>query len=62
MPMRFREMEKLLLKDGWMLEDICGSHHQYKHPVKPGKVTIPNHPGDIPKRVEMNIRKQAGLK
>lgn len=62
MPLKFREMEKLLLKDGWVLHDISGSHHQYVHPTKPGKVTVPNHPGDIPKRVEVSIRKQAGLK
>lgn len=60
--MNFREIEKVILKDGWYLVDISGSHHQYKHPVKPGKVTIPKHPGDIPKRVVHSILKQAGLK
>ena len=44
--MRFREIEKLVLDDGWRLTDVNGSHHQYKHPSKPGKVTIPNHRGD----------------
>ena len=60
--MRFREMEKIILADGWFLDDIKGSHHQYKHPSKSGKVKIPNHPGDIPKRVVNYILKQAGLK
>lgn len=60
--MRFREIEKIVLDDGWTLVDISGSHHQYKHPLKPGKVTIPNHRGDIPKRVVNSILKQAGLK
>ncbi len=60
--MRFREVEKLITKDGWVLVDISGSHHQYKHPVKPGRVTIPNHRGDIPMRVVHSILKQAGLK
>ena len=46
--MKFREMESLLLKDGWLLVDIRGSHYQYKHPSKSGKVTVPNHRGDIP--------------
>ncbi|MFR8844357.1 type II toxin-antitoxin system HicA family toxin [Waltera sp.] len=36
--------------------------HQYKHPSKSGKVTIPNHSGDIPLRVVNSIFKQAGLK
>ncbi len=60
--MRFREIEKLLLADGWYLADVSGSHHQYKHPSKPGKVTLPNHRGDIPVRVVNSILKQAGLK
>ncbi len=60
--MRFREIEKIILKDGWRLTDVSGSHHQYKHPEKTGKVTIPNHSGDIPKRVVHSILKQAGLK
>ena len=46
--MRFREIEKIILNDDWYLVDVKGSHHQYKHPTKPGKVTLPNHPGDIP--------------
>ena len=60
--MKFREIEKLILNEGWELVDIRGFHHQYKHPIKPGKVTIPNHRGDIPQRVVNSILKQAGLK
>lgn len=60
--MRFREIEKTILDDGWFLVDVRGSHHQYKHSTKPGKVTIPNHRGDIPQRVVNSILKQAGLK
>lgn len=60
--MRFREMQKKLLDDGWVLVDVSGSHYQYKHPTKPGKVTLPNHRGDIPQRVVNSILKQAGLK
>lgn len=60
--MRFREIEKVVLNDGWKLVDVSGSHHQYKHPAKPGRVTIPFHRGDIPQRVVNSILKQAGLK
>lgn len=60
--MRFREIEKQILDDGWILADVKGSHHQYKHPAKPGKVTVPNHRGDIPQIVVNSILKQAGLK
>lgn len=39
--MKFREVEKKLLADGWHQVSQKGSHHQYKHPTKPGKVTVP---------------------
>ena len=60
--MRFREIERKLLEEGWLLADVRGFHYQYKHPTKPGKVTVPNHRDDIPQRVIDSILKQAGLK
>ena len=60
--MTFRELEKLVLADGWKYKSCVGSHHQYVHPVKPGKVTIPNHSGDIAKAVVQSVLRQAGLK
>ena len=45
--MRFREIENMIEKDGWYQVKQKGSHHQYKHPTKPGKVTIPEHGGDL---------------
>lgn len=60
--MRFREVEKLILQDGWYEIKQVGSHRQYKHPTKPGKVTIPEHKGkDINLQVVKSILKQAGL-
>lgn len=43
MPMKPREMEKLILADGWVYKNQEGSHKNYIHPTKPGKVTIPFH-------------------
>jgi predicted RNA binding protein YcfA (HicA-like mRNA interferase family) len=60
--MKFKEMEKLLKEDGWELISTRGSHFQYKHPTKQGKVTVPNHKGDIPKGTANSILRQAGLK
>lgn len=60
--MRAREAEKLLLNDGWYFVKQVGSHKHYKHPIKPGKVTIPFHAGDIDKGTFNSIIKQAGLK
>ena len=48
--MRFREIEKIILADGWQFKKAKGSHYSYTHPTKPGKVTIPNHPGDLDPR------------
>jgi predicted RNA binding protein YcfA (HicA-like mRNA interferase family) len=60
--MKFRELENVILADGWQYKNTTGSHNHYIHPVKSGKVTIPNHKGDIPKGVVQSIYKQAGLK
>ncbi len=37
-----RELIKIIEEDGWRLVAVAGSHHQFKHPTKPGKVTIPH--------------------
>ena len=61
--MRFREIDRLLIRDGWFEVNQVGSHHQYKHPTKIGKVTVPEHSGkDINIYVVKSIMKQAGLK
>lgn len=59
--MQFREIEKMLLMDGWYQVKQKGSHHQYKHPVKPGKITIPEHSGDLNLDTVKSIKKQAGI-
>jgi predicted RNA binding protein YcfA (HicA-like mRNA interferase family) len=59
--MRFRELEKIIKNDGWYLADSSGSHHQYRHPTKKGKVTIPRHTGDINPIVVKSVLRQAGL-
>ena len=60
--MTFREADKAIRKEGWMLESINGSHHHYEHRAKPGKVAIPNHSGRLPQRVINSINKQSGTK
>ncbi|MBS5724272.1 MAG: type II toxin-antitoxin system HicA family toxin [Clostridiales bacterium] len=62
MPITPKDMEKLILADGWVFKTQVGSHRQYTHPTKPGKVTIPFHSKDLPKGTENSIKKQAGLK
>ncbi len=60
--MKFREIEKIILNDGWYYKNTKGSHNHYKHPTKPGKVTIPKHLGDLDKRTINSILEQARLK
>lgn len=62
MPLKPKEMEKIILADGWIFRSQRGSHRNYIHPTKPGKVTIPFHNGDLDKGTENSIKKQAGLK
>lgn len=59
--MNFREIEQIILADGWTFKKAKGSHHHYIHPTKPGKVTIPKHPGDLDPRTIKSILEQAGL-
>lgn len=60
--MRAREIEKLIKQDGWYEVRQVGSHRQFKHPTKQGKVTIPIHSGDLDIRTVKSIMEQAGLK
>ncbi len=60
--MTVKDIMKELKKDGWNICDTKGSHTQLKHPSKTGKVTVPNHSGDLPKGTLNSIMKQAGLK
>jgi predicted RNA binding protein YcfA (HicA-like mRNA interferase family) len=61
--MKVREVIKLLEADGWYLVATRGSHRQYKHPTKPGRVTIAGHSGDDLAPGTLNsVLKQAQLK
>ncbi|MFJ3051767.1 type II toxin-antitoxin system HicA family toxin [Pseudomonas nitroreducens] len=60
--MRSKEIIDLLIEDGWFEIGSNGSHHQFKHPVRPGKVTVPHPKASLPKGTVNSILKQAGLK
>lgn len=60
--MNSREIIKLLEADGWVIHTQKGSHQQYKHPKKLGKVTVPHPKKDLPLKTRLSILKQAGLK
>jgi len=61
--MKVRDIIKLIEADGWYQVDTGGSHRQYKHPTKTGRVTIAGHPGDDIAIGTLNsILKQAKVK
>lgn len=61
--MKVRDAIRLLEDDGWALAATRGSHRQYKHPAKPGRVTVAGKPSDDLAPGTLNsILKQAGLK
>lgn len=57
-----REVIALLKKDGWFLVGCTGDHHQFKHPIKKGRVIVPHPEKDIPIGTLKNISRQAKIK
>lgn len=53
---------KILKKDGWYKYTSVGSHIHFKHPIKKGKVTVPDPRKDLPIKTIKSIEKQAGIK
>jgi len=60
--MSSREVIQRLKQDGWYEVAHVGSHKQFKHPVKPGRVTVPHPVRDIPIGTLRSIEKQAGIR
>ncbi len=61
--MKVSEILEMLHRDGWYLAATRGSHRQFKHPAKPGRVTVAGKPShDLPPGTLNSILKQAGLK
>lgn len=56
-----RKLISELEKDGWQRVGATGSHYHFKHPSKPGKVTVPRPKKDLPIGTVRQIYRQAGL-
>jgi len=53
----------MLERDGWCLVAARGDHRQFKHPTKPGRVTVSGSLGDdMPKGALASVKRQAGLR
>jgi predicted RNA binding protein YcfA (HicA-like mRNA interferase family) len=61
--MKVREVVRMIEQNGWFLVAMRGSHRQFKHPQKAGRVTVAGKPSDDLAPGTLNsILKQAGLK
>lgn len=60
--MNSRDVISALLADGWREVAQKGSHKQFKHPTKPGRVTVPHPRRDFPTGTLRSIETQAGIK
>jgi predicted RNA binding protein YcfA (HicA-like mRNA interferase family) len=61
MPVKVRDVIKLLEAEGWELVRQSGSHRQFRHAQKPGTVTVAGKPGDdVKPKTLRSIRHQAG--
>lgn len=61
-PLSSRELIRIVEADGWELVEITGSHHHFKHPGKPGKVTIPHPKKDLPGPTVKSVLHQARIR
>ena len=57
-----REVIALLKKDGWYEVNCEGDHHQFRHPTKKGRVTVPHPVKDLTIGTLKNIERQSGIK
>jgi len=60
---KIRAVIRWLKDDGWVQVTTRGSHRHFKHPTKPGRVTVSGALGDdMPKGTLASVLRQAGLK
>jgi len=57
-----KQIIKALKKDGWYKVNSVGSHLQFKHSIKLGKVTVPHPKDSFSKKMITSIMKQSGIK
>ncbi len=60
--MRSRDIIKRLEADGWRAVARKGSHVQFRHPVKKGRVTVPDPKRDVPIGTLRSIERQSGVR
>ena len=61
-PVTSADVIRALKRAGWSEVRVKGSHHHFKHPTKPGIVTVPHPKKDIPRGTLGSIERQAGIR
>jgi predicted RNA binding protein YcfA (HicA-like mRNA interferase family) len=56
-----RQVIQALQAAGWIRVRVSGDHHQFRHPARPGTVTVPHPVKDLSVRVIASIERQSGL-
>jgi predicted RNA binding protein YcfA (HicA-like mRNA interferase family) len=59
--MNSRDVIAAVVADGWFLDRVKGSHHQFRHPTKPGIVTVPHPKKDLKRGLVKSVEHQAGI-
>ena len=56
------KLSRLLERDGWIRVATKGSHWQFKHPNRKGRITVPHPRRDMQRGTVASIYRQAGWK
>jgi len=59
--MRSRDVIRVIEADGWYEVRVSGSHHHFRHPSKPGTLTVPHPKAHLPIGTLRSIARQAGV-
>jgi predicted RNA binding protein YcfA (HicA-like mRNA interferase family) len=59
--MKSGDLIREFVSAGWTLDRVRGSHHVFRHPERPGHVTVPHPKKDLGRGLVKAIRRQAGL-
>jgi len=57
-----RKIIKILKQNGWYEITKVGSHTQFRHPERKGRITVPHPKKDIPIGTLKSIERQSGIK
>jgi predicted RNA binding protein YcfA (HicA-like mRNA interferase family) len=60
--MKSRDIIRALERDGWKQVRVTGNHFHFRHPAKPGVVTVPQPRRDVPIGTVRSIERQSGVK